>query len=599
MKIGIRPGNNGGVLDHRVYRAAFLPALVAVFVLAFSLSDVPRAQTTRLAPLAFDSARATATVGDLAERFPRRRPGSTDDSRLADVVAERFEATGFAPADGVERRGFTADTIDGDAALETVAATREGLSRRALLVIAHRDAPGVGAAAELSGTAVLLELARLFADRDLAKTVVLASVSGGSGGFAGAREAARAVEGPVDGVIVLGDLASDNRRRPLVVPWGTGSDPAPLGLSRTVAAAVRAEAGVNPGEPGALAQMIRRAVPLALSEQGAVSREGLPAVLISASSERRPDPAAEVLPAQVEAFGRATLRALYAALEAESFDRGDGVVAFKRLVPTWAIRLLVLALLAPALLTAFDGFFRARRRGAPIGAWALWTLAFGLPVAAAWLWARLLHFTNAVSALGAPTAGGDLRLGTAGWVGMASTLLVAAAVGYAVARRSPRGPQLAAGAPAAAAGLMLSALVLAVWLLNPYAAAVLLPATHAWLLAPAPDRTLWRGMGVAAIAVGLLGPLIVVAYYVNAWQLGPVEGLWTTFNLVAGGVLGIGAAVTAAGFFAALCATIAILRARRTLADSAPAADERLMTRGPRSYAGPGSLGGTESALRR
>ena len=30
------------MLDHRVYRAAFLPALVAVFVLAFSLTDPPK-----------------------------------------------------------------------------------------------------------------------------------------------------------------------------------------------------------------------------------------------------------------------------------------------------------------------------------------------------------------------------------------------------------------------------------------------------------------------------------------------------------------------------------------------------------------------------
>lgn len=590
------------MLDHRVYRAAFLPALVAVFVLAFSLSDVPRAQTTRLAPLAFDAARAFATVGDLAERFPRRRPGSGGDADLADVVAQRFEATGFASGGGVERRAFTAPTIDGDAALETVSATREGLSRRALLVIAHRDAPGVGAAAELSGTAVLLELARLFADRDLAKSVVLASVSGGSGGFAGAREAARAVAatgGPVDGVIVLGDLATDNRRRPLVVPWGTRADPAALGLTRTVEAAVRAETGADPGEPGALAQLIRRAVPLTLSEQGAVNREGLPAVLISASSERRPDADAEVSLAGVEAYGRATLRALYAALEVDGFAAGDGIVVFKRLVPTWAIRLLVLALLAPALLTALDGFFRARRRGAPMGTWALWALALGLPVLAAWLWARLLDLSGVVTALNAPTANGALPLEGAGVAALASTALVAAGVAYAVIRRAPRGPQLAAGPPAAAAGLALCLLTLGVWLWNPYAAAVLLGATHAWLLASAADRRLWRGTGAVAVAAGLAAPLLVVVYYAQAWQLGPVEGLWNAFNLVAGGVLGVGAAVTVAGLFAGLCATVSIVRARRALSDSAPPADDRLVTRGPRSYAGPGSLGGTESALRR
>jgi len=52
-------------------------------------------------------------------------------------------------------------------------------------------------------------------------------------------------------------------------------------------------------------------------------------------------------------------------------------------------------------------------------------------------------------------------------------------------------------------------------------------------------------------------------------------------------------------FAAALCATVSVLRTRRALADTPSVEDDRLVTRGPRTYAGPGSLGGTESALRR
>ncbi|MEA2386610.1 MAG: hypothetical protein QOJ22_784, partial [Thermoleophilaceae bacterium] len=191
------------MLDHRVYRAAFLPALVALFVLAFSLTDVPRPHTTRLAPLAFDAQRAFTTMQDLAQRFPRRRPGSTDDTELADRVAEGFRDTGFASASDIERRNVSTTTIDGPADLETVLATREGISDHTVVVIAHRDAAGSPATAELSGTATLLELGRLFADRDLPKTVVLASVSAGSGGFGGAADVADAVDGPVDAVYVL------------------------------------------------------------------------------------------------------------------------------------------------------------------------------------------------------------------------------------------------------------------------------------------------------------------------------------------------------------------------------------------------------------
>ena len=592
----------GGMLDHRVYRAAFLPALVATFVLAFSLADVPRAKTTRLAPLAFDGSRAFVVMNDLAERFPDRRPGSTGDAALADLVVDRIERTGFAAAERIERSSESAATIDGESDLETVVATREGLSDHKLVVIAHRDAARSGAPAELSGTAVLLELARLFADRDLAKTVVLASVSGGSGGHEGARAVAESVRGPVDAVLVLGDLATGTLRRPMVVPWANGTGPAPLALERTVQAALRAEVDADPGATGPVAQVIRRALPLTLSAQGPVNAEGLPAVLVSSSSERGPSPAAEPLPGRFDAFGRATLRTLYAALDArgdDPFPASDGVVALKRVVPTWSIRLLVLMLLLPALVTAFDGFFRARRRGAPMGRWAAWAAAFALPVLAAWLWARVLGLLGAVPVLPAPAREAILEPTGAGWAALASTALVAAVAGWLVRRRGPRGPQLAAGGPAAASGLMLSALVLVVWLLNPYAAAVLLPAAHAWLLASAPDRRPRRGVALAAVGAGLVLPLLVVVYYADAWRLALVDVVWVPWNLIAGGALGIGAAAALSLFFAALCATVAIVRVRGALSDAEPPADDRLVTRGPRSYAGPGSLGGTESALRR
>ena len=46
------------MLDLRVYRTAFLPALVAVFVVAFSLQSRPSPVRTRAVADAFDPARA-------------------------------------------------------------------------------------------------------------------------------------------------------------------------------------------------------------------------------------------------------------------------------------------------------------------------------------------------------------------------------------------------------------------------------------------------------------------------------------------------------------------------------------------------------------
>jgi hypothetical protein len=50
---------------------------------------------------------------------------------------------------------------------------------------------------------------------------------------------------------------------------------------------------------------------------------------------------------------------------------------------------------------------------------------------------------------------------------------------------------------------------------------------------------------------------------------------------------------------AALAGTIRVLFARRRIARDETPSGAGIKTRGPVSYAGPGSLGGTESALRR
>ena len=118
---------------------------------------------------------------------------------------------------------------------------------------------------------------------------MLVSTSGGSGGGAGALAwASEQDAGPIDGVLVLGDLASVAWQKPWVVPWSNGNDQPPLGWQRTVEAAVRQEVGADPGSARASSQWSRRALPLAVTEQGELNRAGLPAVLLQVSGERGP-----------------------------------------------------------------------------------------------------------------------------------------------------------------------------------------------------------------------------------------------------------------------------------------------------------------------
>ncbi|HEV2061549.1 MAG TPA: hypothetical protein VGR12_01745, partial [Solirubrobacteraceae bacterium] len=83
------------MLDVRIYRTAFVPLLVALVVVAFSLAERPRPIGTTLAPDAFDGRRAMATLTQLEAEFPERRPGSLGDDALGRLVEERLRDARF------------------------------------------------------------------------------------------------------------------------------------------------------------------------------------------------------------------------------------------------------------------------------------------------------------------------------------------------------------------------------------------------------------------------------------------------------------------------------------------------------------------------
>src|SRR4051794_37528291 len=171
------------MLDARIYRAALVPVLLAVIVCAFSLGDQPPAVGTTLAPDAFSGARTARELDALASAYPRRRAGSASDAALARRIAATFR--GMEPAYEVSTPTFTGETIDGKRTLTTVLARQIGEPGPELVVVAHRDAAGRGARAELSGTAAMLELARVVAGGGARPPPPVRFTGGGRGGAAG------------------------------------------------------------------------------------------------------------------------------------------------------------------------------------------------------------------------------------------------------------------------------------------------------------------------------------------------------------------------------------------------------------------------------
>jgi Peptidase family M28 len=589
------------MLDWRVYRASFLPAVFALIVAAFSLGEPPRGSGTSLAPDAFVGARAfdgaATSLQTLATAFPRRPPGGAADNAIAGRMVDAFRAAGLQT---IIRR-FSADTAVGHRRMQDVIGVRAGVSNRRVVVLAHRDALDAPATADLSGTATLAELARVFTGHTLRKTLVLVSTSGGSGGSAGAAAFARAPGGPVDSVVVLGDLASRRVRGPLVVPWSNTLGIGPLALQRTAASALALETGRRVSQAGVASQFARLAVPLTVSEQGEVAAPGLPAVLVSVAGERGPGAATAVSQDRLQEMGRSVLRTISALDGRPAPIPGPRAELFYRskVVPAWAVRLVVGTLILPALLAAVDGFARARRRREPVARWLAWTLAGAVPFVAAWLFALFLELTGLLPVSPpAPVPAGVIPLDGAGTSAMVAVLLVVvvgwlalrpAVLRLARARAAPDAP----GA-AAAVLLVLGLLSATVWAANPFAAALLLPGLHLALLLLAPEVRLRRGLGIVLVVVGLVPLALVTAYYADQFGLSLGEIPWTALLLVVGRAFGLPAVLAWCVGLGLIGSILAILHARgRRREGEAP------RSRGSITYAGPGSLGGTRSAIRR
>jgi hypothetical protein len=593
------------MLDPRIYRAALIPVLFALIVGAFSLSDRPRPIGTTLEPDAFSAQRALSDLDAWAAAYPARRAGDSGDAALAIKLAAAFRAMGSYQ---VSTPSFQAETADGKRRLTTVIARQVGQPGPGLVVVAHRDALQRGSRAELSGTAAMLELARVVRGGRLKRSVTFVSTSGGSAGLGGARDLAQRLPGRPGAVLVLGDLAGDTVRRPFVAGWSTGDGVGSLQLRRTVEAAVRKEAGTNPGGARATSQWARLAFPVTVGEQGPLVAADIPTALMSVSGERAP-PADDPIvrnPPRLQPFGRAALRTLTALDNTPTLGSAGSsraLVTMRKVLPVWAIRLLVAALLLAPVLVAVDGFARVRRRHEAVGPWVWWIVAGAAPVALALAFAWMLGVTGLLPATPPePVAAGAIPIGTAGTVALVAVALVALlgwiALRPALLRRTGGRTGTFQGDGAGAALLVTWCAVAAVlWVRNPYAAALLVPGAHALLAIVAPEVRLRRSLAVALVVVAAAPFLLVDLSLAGQLGLSPADFGWFCLLLVAGGVVGpLGWAIWSLIFVCLVAALLVALRSRSSVVRQET---PQITVRGPASYAGPGSLGGTESALRR
>ena len=547
-----RPGSLERPVNARLYRIALAGAAVTALAVSFAVSrpdPLPAGP-----PPAFDTAAAFDTAETIATDFPDRAPGTPGAARAADFVARELAVSGYT----VERDRFTASIAGrGDVPLQNLVAVARGRTSRTIVITAHRDDVGLGPGANVnaSGTAALLELARIYAPATAEAgggavvpmhSVVFVSTDGGAFGALGAQRfvetpaVRRRIRAAVNLVAVAG------RKRPRVEIAGeTAHSPAPA-LVVTAAARIREQSGASPRRTGVLGQLIDLAFPLSFYDHAPFVAHGVPAVTITTATARPPEPFGD----GPEGLSAARLGQLGASAQAivESVDQGlelaagpDSYVYLgSRIAAGWAVQLALLAALAAFLLVLADLVLRAARRGvAFVPALRSLTRRAGFWLGAAgawWLFDAAGAWTDGPSRPISPytDAAGD-------WAVRAGALYCAVVLaGWLVTRtrllpeRETEPEEELAGY--AVALLALAAVAIATAAANAYALLFVLPSAHAWLWLPQ-LRGAAGWLRVAAFAAGLVGPLLLLGSLAIRFGLG-LDAPWYLTQLVAVGYVG-------------------------------------------------------------
>ena len=558
-----RRGSLERPVSGRLYRGTWLLVGIPLLAAAFSVhkaSPLPAPQPAL--PASFDRFSALSLASDLARLYPDRVPGTADaagavqwfDQQLAPyglrVVPDRFRAD----VPGVGERTLVNQLV-----------TVPGRSPDEIVVMAHRDNDGSGPGANnnASGVAALIELARSYGSASGSRavspqhTLVFVATDGGSFGGLGAKHFADTHRGHVVAAVNLTALAG--RGPPRIVLAGTEPRLASPGFVETASQRVLEQAGQRPAHPSALSQLVDLGFPYTLHEQGPLLAQGMPALTLTSGGERPPsaffDRPGQLDGVRFAQLGGAAQQLLgWLDFGAELAPGTARYVYFgPRVLPGWAIELVLLAALLPFFVAAVDLFARCRRRHIPLAP----ALRSYRSRAALWLWIAVVFelfaligvWPNAPSVPLPPNVSPATNWPIFGLLG----LVVLGGLGWLITRQRllPRRPASATEelAGTTAALLALAVLALLVVATNPFALVFLLPSLHAWLWLPqVRARPLWTRLAV--LAAGFLGPLLLGASLALRFDLG-LDTPWYLAELVAVGYVKLPAVAIAAGWLAA------------------------------------------------
>ena len=544
-----RRGTTARPVNTRLYRAAFLVAVVPLLLAAFTLTRPTGLAAPQLPP-SFDTSDAVALTHQLVAEYPNRTPGSSGAVGAASWFADQLRPYGLESQTDI----WTQNTLGlGRVTLRNLTAVVPGQSPLAIVIMAHRDDTGAGPGANdnASGTAALIELAREYAQPasdatqpvQAAHTLVFLSTDAGAWGSLGAVRFLRhtAYRGKIVAVINLDALAGSGPAR-IAIAGDRPRSPA-LSLVATAERRIAEQTGHEPDRTGLLGQLVDLAFPFTPYEQGPFVARQIPAITLTSGNNRPPaafgDDAASLNRVRFEALGKSAQQ-LLASLDA-GLELAQGTSSYvligQRALRGWALELLLVSLTFPFFVGVVDLFAFCRRRRIRLSPAAtalrsrLAVWGFVGVVFTCFLGLGLWPHGDAEPPRLAGTVIGSWPTVTLMAFGVLAVLGWIVGRDRIVPRRPVHPDEHLAGHAVALLGLaVLALLVIAT---NPFALIFVLPALHLWLWLPQ-----WSDRHVAVrllvLAGGLVGPALVPISLGMRFGLG-FDAFWYLVVLVAVG----------------------------------------------------------------
>ena len=541
-----RRGSVERPVNARTYRGTWLLVAIPLLVAAFSVHKASPLPPPNLPPT-FNTLAASDLAGTLARAFPDRRPGTNGAVGASEWLVNQFKQEGFKTESDYWRAEIPGR---GEVPLRNIVAIAPGRSSEAIVLMAHRDNPGVGPGADnnASGTASLLEIARDYANpvegATPAHTLIFLSTDAGSFGALGAKRFAThsPYRSRVLAVINLDSIAGPGR--PAVQFAGDTPRSPPSTLLETAVTSLATQTGEHVGHPSLVGQLLDLAFPFSLFEQAPLLGRGIPAITLTTAGNRPPasleDTPAAMDRKRLSQVGHAS-QALLTSLD-QGLELAGGTSSYvylgPRYIPGWAIELILISALVPFLVAVVDLFAFCRRRRIPIGP-GLRSFRRRLGF---WAWVGGIFALFALVGIwpggeAAPISPDTHAVTEWPFLGLAA-FGVLAGIGWLVSRERlvPRRPvgqeeQLAGHTSGLLALAVLSLLVAAV---DPFALIFILPSVHAWLWL---SQT--RGWPrFLTLLIGFGGLALLLASMAIRFDLG-FGALWYVGELVAVGYVPI------------------------------------------------------------